>query len=64
MKKLYLSKTDKKIAGVCGGLAEFFNVDSTIIRLGVIFLSLITALIPSLLTYIIAILIIPSKESL
>lgn len=33
MKKLYKSKTDKKICGVCGGLGEYFNVDSTIIRL-------------------------------
>lgn len=32
-KKLYLSSLDKKIAGVCGGVAEYFEVDSTIIRL-------------------------------
>lgn len=32
-KKLYLSQTDKKIFGVCGGIAEYFNIDSTIIRL-------------------------------
>ena len=32
-KKLYRSETDKKIAGVCGGLAEYLNVDPTIIRL-------------------------------
>jgi len=33
MKKLYRSRKDTKIAGVCGGIAEFFNVDSNIIRL-------------------------------
>ena len=33
MKKLYRSKTDKKIAGVCGGIAEYFNLDSTLVRL-------------------------------
>lgn len=33
MKKFYLSNTDKKIGGVCGGLAEHFNVDSTFVRL-------------------------------
>lgn len=32
-KKLYLSQTDKKIAGVCGGLAEYLGIDSTIVRL-------------------------------
>jgi phage shock protein C len=32
MKKLYLSNTNRKIGGVCGGLGEFFNVDATIVR--------------------------------
>lgn len=31
-KKLYLSNYDKKLAGVCGGIADFFGIDSTIIR--------------------------------
>ena len=33
MKKLYRSKNDFKIAGVCGGLAEYFNVDPVIVRI-------------------------------
>ncbi len=32
-KKLYKSSTDKKIAGVCGGIAEYFNIDPTLVRL-------------------------------
>lgn len=32
-KKLYRSTTDKKIAGVCGGIAAYFGIDSTIVRL-------------------------------
>ena len=32
-RKLYRSKTDRRIAGVCGGLAEYFNIDSTIVHL-------------------------------
>ena len=32
-KKLYRSEKDYKIAGVCGGIAEYFNVDSTLVRL-------------------------------
>lgn len=39
MKKLYRSNTDKKICGVCGGLGEYFNVDSTLIRLAAVFLA-------------------------
>lgn len=32
-KKLYRSRTDKKIAGVCGGIAAYFGIDATLIRL-------------------------------
>ncbi|MCR4966024.1 MAG: PspC domain-containing protein [Bacteroidales bacterium] len=32
-KKLYLSQTDKKIAGVCGGIAEYLDVDPTVVRI-------------------------------
>ena len=32
-KKLQLSTTDKKLAGVCGGLAEYFNIDPLIVRI-------------------------------
>jgi len=62
MKKLYRSKKDKKIAGVCGGLGEYLNVDSTIIRLLLIFLTLATGLVPFLLTYLIGWAIIPFEE--
>jgi phage shock protein C len=31
-RKLYRSKTDRKVAGVCGGLAQYFNIDPTLIR--------------------------------
>jgi phage shock protein PspC (stress-responsive transcriptional regulator) len=31
-RKLYRSRTDRKLAGVCGGLARFFNTDATLIR--------------------------------
>lgn len=38
--KLYLSNTDKKIGGVCGGIAEYFNTDSTIVRIIAVILGL------------------------
>lgn len=59
-KRLYLSKNDKKIAGVCGGIAEYFNVDPTLIRL--IWLVMIFAFGTGLLVYIIAAIVIPEKE--
>jgi len=33
VKRLYRSKTDRRIAGVCGGLAAYFNLDPTLVRL-------------------------------
>lgn len=57
MKKLYKSTTDKKLCGVCGGVAEFLNIDSTIVRL--IWAVLIVFFGTGILAYIIAALIIP-----
>ena len=58
MKKLYRSKTDKKICGVCGGLGEYLNVDSTLIRL----VWLLVALTGSgILVYFIAAVIMPDE---
>lgn len=56
-KKLYRSITDKKLAGVCGGLAEYLGMDSTIIRL--IWALLIFSGV-GLLAYIVAALVIPN----
>lgn len=60
MKKLYLSNTDKKLCGVCGGLAEYFDIDSTLVRLAWVILSLFPPF-PGLLAYIVACLIIPKQ---
>ena len=63
MKRLYLSSTDRKIFGVCGGLAEYFAVDPTIVRIGVVVFALITAVIPVVIGYIIAKLVIPEHPA-
>lgn len=42
MKKLYLSDTDRKIGGVCGGLGEYFDKDSTLFRIIFILLTLMS----------------------
>ena len=57
MKKLYRSRSDKVIGGVCGGLAEYLGIDSSIIRL--ITLALIFVGGVSIWIYIIAALVIP-----
>ncbi|SET73637.1 phage shock protein C (PspC) family protein [Natronincola peptidivorans] len=59
-KKLYLSETDKKLAGVCGGIAEYFDIDPTLVRLGWVVFSLAGG--AGVLGYIISALIIPRKS--
>lgn len=61
MRKLYLSKENKKIFGICGGIGEFFDIDPTIIRLIAIIAAVATMVIPGLVAYFIAWLIIPEK---
>ena len=58
-KKLYRSTTDRKIAGVCSGVAEYFDIDVTLIRLAVALLTLFAGM--SLWVYIIAALVIPEN---
>lgn len=58
-KKLYRSKTQKMIAGVCGGLADYMDVDVNIMRLLFVAVSLLTALLPMVIFYIIAWIIVP-----
>ena len=60
MKKLYRSKSDKKIAGVCGGLGKYFGIDPTIIRIGFVLLALPGGL-PGVLPYLLLAIIIPQE---
>ena len=57
MKKLYRSETDRRVAGVCGGIAEYFGIDSTLVRL--LWVIAILCLGTGLLAYLIAALVIP-----
>lgn len=52
IKRLYRSKTDVKIAGVCAGLADYFGIDPTIVRV-IFFILLLPGGAPGLLPYII-----------
>lgn len=49
MKKLFRSKTDRKISGVCGGIATYFNIDSTTVRVIWAIVSIISTTIPGIL---------------
>ena len=60
-KRLFRSVTNKKIAGICGGIAEMMDVDPTIIRLVTIVIALVTGIIPFIIAYIIAWWIVPEQ---
>ena len=61
-KRLFRSRKDRKIGGVCGGLAEYFNIDPTIVRLG--WLIAIFCWGGGLIAYLIALIVIPSEDQI
>ncbi|SMB90651.1 phage shock protein C (PspC) family protein [Desulfonispora thiosulfatigenes DSM 11270] len=61
-KKLYRSVSDRKISGVCAGVADYFNTDATLIRLIYVFITIFgTAIIGGVLFYFLCAFIIPSE---
>ena len=60
MKELRKSSTNKKIAGVCGGIGEYFNIDPTLVRLGFVALSFMFG--GGLVAYILAAIIMPGDD--
>ena len=64
MKKLYRLEKNKLIAGVCAGIAEIYNIDVTIVRLAAVFLTVLTAWAPGIVTYLVAWYLLPEKHEL
>lgn len=58
-KKLYRSRKDEQFAGVCGGIAEYLEIDSTIVRL--LFVAFALAGGPGILLYIILAFVVPEE---
>lgn len=61
IKRLYLSSNDKKISGVCGGVGDYFAIDSSLVRLGWIILTILTGIVPGIVAYIVAAIVIPKE---
>ncbi len=57
-KKLTRSE-NKMLAGVCGGLGEYFNLDPTLVRIGYVLLTIFSAGFPGVLVYLILMLVMP-----
>lgn len=62
MKRLYRSSNHKMIAGVCGGIGEYFNIDPTLVRVGFVLLALPGGL-PGLIPYLILWVIVPTADT-
>lgn len=58
-KKLYKSRSNRMLAGVCGGIAEFFNIDPTLVRIA--WVILVFAFGTGILAYILAAIIMPES---
>ena len=61
-KGLTRSKTDRWIAGVCGGIARRFDVDSTMVRITYVLFSMLSAAFPGVLVYVLLWILIPEED--
>ncbi len=62
MKKiLYKSEDDKKIDGVCAGVAEYFDIDPTLVRAGYALVTILTGIFPGIIGYLVLMIIMPKK---
>jgi phage shock protein C len=61
-KKFCRSASQKMLGGVCGGLAEYFDIDVSIVRLLLVGVGLVTAILPMTFFYIIAWIVVPQDR--
>ena len=61
-KRLYRSNSNKMICGVCGGIASYFGIDPTLVRVGWAILTLFSAGVGGVIAYIVAAVIIPDES--
>lgn len=61
MNKRLTKSDDKILSGVCGGIAEYFELDPTLVRIAYVFLSCFSAAFPGILCYIALCIIMPKK---
>ena len=61
MTRLFRSKENRKIAGVCGGLGDMMDVDPTVVRLVVLIVGVVTGIVPFFIAYLICWWVIPER---
>lgn len=63
IKRIYRSRAEAQIAGVCGGIAAYLNVDPVVVRLVAVVVTFFTGVVPGVLAYLAAWIIVPQKPS-
>lgn len=61
-RRLRRSVSDRWLAGVCGGLAEYLGLDSTVVRVGFVLLSILSVAFPGMLVYLLMWFLIPESD--
>lgn len=61
-KVLYKSEDDRKLDGVCAGIGEYFDLDATLVRVGFVFVTLISGIMPGIIAYIVLAVVMPKKS--
>ena len=61
-KKLYRSKKNRMIGGVCAGFADYFGIDANIIRLTTVVIGIFTGFFPAIIVYILALFVVPEQR--
>lgn len=60
-KRFYRSESNRVFAGICGGVGEYFNLDPVLVRLGWLLIVISTGVIPGILAYIVAMIVVPRR---
>ena len=62
VRRLHRSRTNRVLSGVCGGLAEYYGSDPTAVRLATLIIGLFTGVVPMVLVYIVAAIVVPDGD--
>jgi phage shock protein C len=62
-RRLTRSRRHKMIAGVCGGIAEYFDLDPTVVRVAYVLVSIISVAFPGILAYIVLMFVMPPADA-
>lgn len=60
-RKLIRSRSDRRIAGVCGGFGEYVGLDTTLVRLIWVFVTFVSGIVPGIVVYVLAWIIVPEE---